>query len=1735
MHNDSRTLCTIVIGDEQLTERCARMLVATGHTLSAVVTSRDELAVWARQHDIDVISSENPGLAELLGEYRCDYLFSVANLQILPNDVLAIANDAAINFHDGPLPRYAGVNATTWAVLNGETEHGITWHLMAPGPEADTGDILIQQTVPVDPADTAHSLNVKCAEAGMETFAQLLEQLATGTTEPVAQDINTRTYFGKWKRPRGLGLLNWTQAASDLAQQARALHMGSAATNRIGRSCLMIGRDVLLCHCAPAEETGSAGGAETDRVPGTVMAATDDALLVATIDGDLVISDLETTAGRPIPVKTAVERFNLEPGTVLPDPTFGNWDKLDQLAAEMARHEPFWVDQLSAVSPVNLPYPDTNVRHPADRSIPTVNVDSMFADSAEPQTVGAAAFALFLTRLTGESSFSLDLSYDILDVLIEGVEGFYADSVPWLIEATPTAPAIDALTESAASLSTTMAKGSYQRDLVARTPALRSTSVDDDADPSAVAYVRVHLGDRTPHWTETNPTITVMVRTDGSYHLRGSAAFGNESLERLAGQLRVFLTDITNDPVRPAAEAQLLDDAQQHQLLRQWNDTAVDYESTSIVELFRRQVATEPDRVAVAAGANELTYLELDQQSSRLAGHLRNGLPGGDVGLGSVVGLALPRSDELVTAVLAVLKTGAAYLPLDPEYPAERLAFMLDDSGAQTVITTAELAEHLPVDDSEIVLIDGHWVDTGTAELFDGPEGGIAPEELAYLIYTSGSTGRPKGVMVEHGNVVSFFIGMDERIPHQPGDVWLAVTSLSFDISVLELLWTLCRGLTVVVHGAQDGEAASVPKPAAASQTTDDSDTVDFSLFYFSADQGSDQPYRLLMEGARYADANGFAAVWTPERHFHEFGGLYPNPAVTGAALAATTENIDIRAGSVVAPLHSPIRIAEDWSIIDNLSNGRTGVAFASGWMPEDFVIRPDDYVDKKQATFTHLDTVRRLWRGESVTMPTPDGKTVDVTTLPRPVQNELPCWITTAGNPQTFEMAGTVGANVLTHMLGQSIDELAERIDLYRKAWADAGHSGAGRVTVMLHTLVGQDHDETLDAARPSMRGYLASSTNLLRNYASSFPTFRRSSDAGFDDLADDQLDALLDYAVTRHLETSGLFGTPDSCQERVDQMVAIGVDEIACLIDFGVDPERALAGLEHLNQLRANQQSPDRRTSNQTSSKGAQPIADLVERHRVTHLQCTPSMARMLLADDNERTALAKLQAMMVGGEASSTALVDRLTSVVPGPVLNMYGPTETTIWSLTHHLEGGGDAVPIGRPIANTRIYVVNEQLRPQPVGVPGELLIGGPGVTRGYHERTDLTKDRFITSPFGDPAAPRLYRTGDLVRYRDDGAVEFLGRLDHQVKIRGHRIELGEIEAALNRHRSVAEAVVVARQDRGQDKRLVAYVTATPDSSPGDLSEDELKRQVAGTLPAYMVPTRAVVLDNFPQTPNGKIDRKCLPEPSAINRGDLSEQSLPPQGPIEEAVAALWAEILDRSAVGRNDEFFQIGGDSLSLIETTSAVTDRFGVNISVAEFLADPTVSGLAAQVSAQAPAQTTGPGAVADIVHPSGVTTRRMTQDDIASVIPLHLRYFPSWRVSKLGPRFLHRMYRWYIETHPDLAIVATGRNDRVIGFTVGTVGPYKRALFAAAFSQLLVGLARNPRAVLRGEDNHHEDGRELEPADSIRADDPSLANNRIMALEDIDGGGGYELLVAFERAAQGLGTEPFFHTGNVD
>ena len=350
--------------------------------------------------------------------------------------------------------------------------------------------------------------------------------------------------------------------------------------------------------------------------------------------------------------------------------------------------------------------------------------------------------------------------------------------------------------------------------------------------------------------------------------------------------------------------------------------------------------------------------------------------------------------------------------------------------------------------------------------------------------------------------------------------------------------------------------------------------------------------------------------------------------------------------------------------------------------------------------------------------------------------------------------------------------------------------------------------------------------------------------------------------------------------------------------------------------------------------ASDGIQLLA-LLKRSGATVMQATPVSYRLLLEAGWKGDPAIKA---LCGGEALPRELANRILECNV-PLWNMYGPTETTIWSATSQVTAEDGPVTVGPPIDNTQFYVLDAHNQLLPMGVPGELCIGGDGVARGYYKRTELTAEKFVSDPFSSSGPARMYRTGDLVRRLPNGHFEFLGRMDGQIKLRGFRIELGEIEAAVALHPSVKQAVVLLREDMPGDKRLIAYLVPNPGGIP---AAGEIRTFLLAKLPDYMVPSGFITLASFPLTPNGKIDRKALPAPDWAKqpRGNAYVE---PRTPEEKTMCSIWAEVLRLDRVGINDNLFELGADSLHVFQIV-ARANKAGIDVKPRQILQFRTIA-----------------------------------------------------------------------------------------------------------------------------------------------------------------------------------------------
>lgn len=1403
--NLNKTISCCIIGQGKLTLDCARQLLDHGHKIHGLVSDNVDVREWANKNAIPNIGPTE-GQEAFLGQWDFEFLFSIINPNKVSDIILTLPKRLAINFHDAPLPRYAGLHVTSWAIANQEQSFGVTWHEMTA--QFDAGQILKQIEFPIDPEETAFSLSVKCFQKGSEAFAELIDELAEGRETRSPQNLSQRSSFLASKRPDAAAIIDWSQSGELIEAIVRAFSY-QPDPNPLGMPKIVIAGEYYLLTDAEVKEE------QTRHAPGTVLGIGAGAMDVATGSGVVTLKALLTIEGGPLEIDQLAADIKLAEGDTLPLLGANERQSIHEFDHRFGRSEKYWQNKLLKADPFLFAQQIQNPQAAADCTVLSGEFSEELVDRVKRVFPGVdiadfiiVAYCCFLRRIGDVDAFDLGVDFSRLVNAPFNLGGLFATRVPFRVSI-DTAQSLRSIVGSMLeSLDEIQEKGLYSRDLYARVPGL--------SRPELSICVELLDGASAGTAVQGDALVLSLEKNIAQYQWRfNPELLAADDAARITAAFNSFVGNVAGNFDASLANVAMISDQEKQKLLVEWNQTQKPYDTEHCIHhLIEEQARLRPADVALAYRDQEISYEELNLRANQVALRLQEA--GAQVDM--PIGIFIDRSIDMMIGLLGILKSGAAYVPLDPAYPRDRIALMIDDAGLPILLTHSGLQSELPSNSSSVICIDQLLADSASTTPVVSE---VAPDNLAYVIYTSGSTGRPKGVMIEHRNVMNFFAGMDDTLGFNgdPG-VWLAVTSISFDISVLEIFWTLSRGFKVVI---QEEDARTLAQEAVSTVKR----KIDVGLFYFSSDAGpsaNNNRYKLLLEGAKFADAHDFSSVWTPERHFHLFGGLYPNPSVTSAAIAAVTSKIAIRAGSIVLPLHNPVRVVEEWSVVDNLSGGRVGFSFASGWHANDFSLLPENYENRKQVMYDNIEKVRELWAGKSITMTNGEGEPFTARVYPAPVQEEPPIWITTAGNIDSFRQAGEGGFNILTNLLGQSIDDIKEKIAAYREGRRKNGHEGDGNVSVMVHTFVGADVEEVREIVRGPFCNYLKTSFDLVKIAPWAFPAFRQPSKSAAQDptfdattLTEEDMDALLDHAFDRYFETAGVFGTPSSCIPLIDQLKGAGVDEIACLVDFGVDDDLVLDNLKYLNKLRE--------LSNPLAEVGSGggkqdfSVAAQIQRHQVTHFQCTPSMARILSADPATFTAMSGLKKVLLGGEALPIDLADSLKQSLAGELINVYGPTETTIWSTSSPVPANSRDLSIGRPIANTEIYVLDSALQPTPIGVPGELFIGGAGVVRGYLDRSELTAERFIPNPFNSEPDARIYRTGDLVKYRENGDIEYLGRLDHQVKLRGYRIELGEIESLICADKAVRDCVVVVSEAEEAGQSLVAYIVpGTNDDSP-----------------------------------------------------------------------------------------------------------------------------------------------------------------------------------------------------------------------------------------------------------------------------------------------------------------------------
>lgn len=798
----SRFDCCL-IGDNALVASCGEILLEHGSRIVGVISPSSAVQQWAAKHGLPWAEPTEGG-QPFLERTPFDYLFSIVNHRLLTAEVCSLPRRLAINFHDSLLPRYAGIHATAWAVLNEEREHGVSWHVMTR--LTDAGAILQSRRVELDPLETSRSLNLKCYDAALSSFRELIPSLAAGTCRQQTQSPALRTYYPRHRKPATAGVIAWDASAQAIDALVRACDFGAhentfcSAKLLLGDRCWLVRKSRVLA--------GSSG-----RAPGTVLACSAQGIRVATRDHDLLLCELTDGDGRPVPPAELLEQEELAVGAPLPSIDPAESARALDVLERAYRHEAQWVGRLArCTAPGIVVQRMRSSREAGGRQLciielpETMQVRLVQQPEQDWRDGVSAAFGAFLCRVSGTRCAWLGMRAEDAagDSFVSALLSRY---VPVEMSVGDEHASVEEVFRHLAGV---VAEARYGPaclfDVRARYPVLQKDETTGARLPIVVEYVdSIDPNELQLRCSgDEHVVLAMLIGSDRSKVAwqYDSARLEKEDVARWAEQFTSFMTDASARPGARLAELSLLSDRSRRSVLSEWNQTARPYPHTRCIhDLIDEQAARTPGAVAYSFRNEALTYGELQRQSAALAARLAAaGIAGGQF-----VGVFMRRSLQMPVALLGILKSGAAYIPLDPTHPANRLALMIRDSRLTALLVDEDSSEALPPCEVPVFRINGAQAVTDPPDrVAEGCVAGKAgPDDVAYMLYTSGSTGVPKGVPIRHRSLTNLFASMQEMPGIDARDRILGLTTISFDIACAELLLPLICGGSVEILSAE--------------------------------------------------------------------------------------------------------------------------------------------------------------------------------------------------------------------------------------------------------------------------------------------------------------------------------------------------------------------------------------------------------------------------------------------------------------------------------------------------------------------------------------------------------------------------------------------------------------------------------------------------------------------------------------------------------------------------------------------------------------------------------------------------------------------------------------------------------------------------------------------------------------------------------------------------------------------
>lgn len=765
-----------LIGNESLAIQCGDVLLAKHFKVLGIVSTHPAILAWAHQHNLRCFSSP----AELSSHIKpCDYLFSIVNHEILTPPLLKHVKRLAINYHDALLPRYAGVHATSWAVLNQEQQHGITWHVVAK--KIDAGDILKQKSVMIEPNETALSLNLKCYQAAIESFNELVDELIADTYQHQSQNLKQRTYYGYHQKIPGNGWVDWKTPAETLIRQFKALELGEHP-NRLGCLKFMMGSDAYFIKGLELTHH------QSKLLPGTLIKGHSKSLQIATSTHNVVITELHQTT-----LKDFIAKHKLESGYRFQSPSKKQSNAYETLSQIASKYEEFWISELQKQQPTTLPFlPNTLQKTSPFKPLASFKLNQKLRLSLKKQFPNIPIKDLLLTlcliylyRLQKQDIISLQLIDKRVLPDDKKLHSLVSDALPLNVGLQDHDTFKKVYQTLSHAIQEVKQRETYLVDIHARYPEL------SQYQPLAIS---IDLNESFDHRQKRlNPAHIQITHNEVRLYIQHEAINDHLKMiiQNIPGHLQTLLEAIVKTPKKSISQLPLLTSQEYQQIVVDWNKTETPFPHTkTITQLFEEQVERAPHNVAIVFNNQELTYLELNQRADQVAHHLiQNGIRENQF-----IAICLERSLEMIIGILSILKAGCAYVPIDPEYPTKRIRYILEDTEAKCLLTTSSLIKKLRKKFSAIEIIAIDKLTTLNKPVLAKTQS----NSIAYVMYTSGSTGHPKGVIVTHQNIIKLVKDVS-YVSIQPTDCFAQASNFAFDASTFEIWGALLNQARLVI------------------------------------------------------------------------------------------------------------------------------------------------------------------------------------------------------------------------------------------------------------------------------------------------------------------------------------------------------------------------------------------------------------------------------------------------------------------------------------------------------------------------------------------------------------------------------------------------------------------------------------------------------------------------------------------------------------------------------------------------------------------------------------------------------------------------------------------------------------------------------------------------------------------------------------------------------------------------